>query len=65
MRFADHFRGRGGSDPGIGQVYRPIAEIVVKRAAKQCSTVAELHRTVANEIEAKADRTRFLDACES
>lgn len=43
----------------------PIAEIVVKRAAKRCSTIAELRRAVANEIEAYADRTRFLDACGS
>ena len=43
----------------------PIAEIVVKRAAKRFLTVAELRRAVANEIEAKADRTRFLNACGS
>ena len=43
----------------------PIAEIVVKRAAKRCLTVAELRSAVANEIEAKADRTRFLNACGS
>jgi hypothetical protein len=41
----------------------PIAEIVVKRAAKRCSTVAELRCAVADEIEFTADRTRFLDAC--
>jgi len=38
----------------------PIAEIVVKRAARRCSTVADLSAAVAQEIEAKADRDRFL-----
>jgi hypothetical protein len=41
----------------------PIAEVVVKRAAKQCSTVVELRRAVADEIETSAERTRFLNAC--
>ena len=41
----------------------PIAEVVVKRAAKQCATVIELRRAVADEIETTADRTKFLDAC--
>jgi hypothetical protein len=40
----------------------PIAEIVVKRAAKSCSTVSDLRRKVAEEIEVSADRTKFLDA---
>ncbi len=40
----------------------PIAEIVVKRAAKRCGTVAELRRTVAEEIDSSAERTRFLEA---
>jgi hypothetical protein len=40
----------------------PIAEIVVKRAARRCSTIAELRRAVADEIDTGADRTSFLDA---
>ena len=59
------FEAAEGVTRELARYIGPIAEIVVKRAAKQCSTVAELRRTVANEIEAKADRTRFLDACES
>jgi hypothetical protein len=43
----------------------PIAEIVVKRAAKRCSTVSDLRRTVAEEIESSADRIKFLDACQN
>lgn len=43
----------------------PIAEIVVKRAAKRCVTVADLRRMVADEIETTAERTKFLDACQS
>jgi hypothetical protein len=42
----------------------PIAEIVVKRAAKRCSTVSDLRRMVAEEIEVSADRVKFLDACQ-
>ncbi len=41
----------------------PIAEVVVKRAAKQCATVIELRRAVADEIDTSAERTKFLDAC--
>ncbi len=41
----------------------PIAEIVVKRAAKRCTSPAELCNAVANEIESPADRTRFLARC--
>jgi len=40
----------------------PIAEIVVKRAAKRCASIAELRRLVAEEIESSAERTRFLEA---
>jgi hypothetical protein len=40
----------------------PIAEIVVKRAARSCSTVSDLRRIVAEEIELSADRIKFLDA---
>ena len=43
----------------------PIAEIVVSRAAQRCSSIVELRRIVADEIDASADRTRFLDAAGS
>lgn len=43
----------------------PIAEVIVRRAAKRCSTVCELRRTVAEEIDTSADRTNFLDSCPS
>jgi hypothetical protein len=43
----------------------PIAEIVVKRAAKSCSTVSDLRRTVAEEIDVSADRAKFLDTCQN
>jgi hypothetical protein len=38
----------------------PVADIVVKRAARGCSSVAALRRSVAQEIEGAADRARFL-----
>jgi hypothetical protein len=38
----------------------PIAEIVVKRAAKRCASVTDLCATVAQEIESGADRAEFL-----
>jgi hypothetical protein len=41
----------------------PIAEVVVKRAARRCSSMPELCSMVAQEIEASGDRTRFLAAC--
>jgi len=47
----------------LAQYIGPIAEVVVKRAAKRITTVSELRHMVAQEIEASADRTRFLDAC--
>jgi hypothetical protein len=43
----------------------PISETVVKRAAKQCSSVEDLCRMVAQEIEADADRFKFLKSCGS
>lgn len=43
----------------------PIAEVVVKRAAKQCATVLDLRRAVADEIETSSERTKFLDGCKS
>jgi len=41
----------------------PIAEIVVKRAAKKCGSVGELCGVVALEIEGAGDRARFLGKC--
>lgn len=41
----------------------PIAEVIVRRAAKRCETVAALRRMVAEEIDSSAERTKFLDAC--
>lgn len=41
----------------------PIAEVVVKRAAKRYTTAEELYSAVAAEIETEAERARFLKAC--
>jgi serine/threonine-protein kinase len=41
----------------------PIAEVVVRRAAKRASSLEEFYANVANEIESEADRARFLKAC--
>lgn len=41
----------------------PIAELVVKRAAKRCHALPELCNLVAQEIESSTDRARFLAAC--
>jgi hypothetical protein len=38
----------------------PIAEVVVKRAARRCASAEDLYITVAREIESEADRARFL-----
>lgn len=43
----------------------PVAEIVVKRAAKRCPSMEDLWATVAQEIESKSDRARFLLTCRS
>jgi serine/threonine-protein kinase len=43
----------------------PIAEVVVKRAAKRCSSVEDFYDCVANEIENEADRARFLKSSRS
>jgi hypothetical protein len=43
----------------------PISEVVVKRAAKRCSSVEDLCRIAAQEIEAEADRAEFLRSCRS
>lgn len=41
----------------------PIAEVVVKRAAKRAASMPDLCNLVAQEIEANADRARFLANC--
>ena len=41
----------------------PIAEIVVRRAAKRCASVADLCALVAQEIDSSADRAKFLASC--
>jgi len=41
----------------------PIAEIVVKRAAKKCGSVDALWALAAAEIESPGDRVRFLGKC--
>jgi hypothetical protein len=41
----------------------PIADVVVKRAAKRSASLPELCDLVANEIEASGDRARFLASC--
>jgi hypothetical protein len=38
----------------------PIADVVVKRAARRCSTLGELYEAVALEIDIPADRAAFL-----
>jgi len=43
----------------------PISEVIVKQAAKRCSSVEDLCTKVAREIEREADRVRFLKACRS
>jgi hypothetical protein len=41
----------------------PISEVIVKQAAKRCSTVEDLCGKVSQEIETDADRARFLKSC--
>ncbi|MGA9465205.1 MAG: TIR domain-containing protein [Terracidiphilus sp.] len=41
----------------------PIAEVVVKRAAKRCSSAKDLCATVALEIEFEPNRIKFLRSC--
>jgi hypothetical protein len=41
----------------------PIAEIVVKRAAKRCTSITDLCAIVSQEIESNADRAKFLACC--
>jgi hypothetical protein len=62
--------GTGFETPVLERVSRelalhigPIAEIVVKRAAKRCATVADLCEMVAQEIEGAPARAKFLASC--
>ena len=41
----------------------PIAEVIVKRAAKRCSSTKDLCATVALEIEFESNRAKFLRSC--
>jgi hypothetical protein len=43
----------------------PIAEVVVKRAAKRSASPEELYTAAAAEIETEAERLRFLKSCRS
>lgn len=43
----------------------PISEVVVRRAARRCASIEELCGMVALEIEAEADRAKFLRSCRS
>lgn len=43
----------------------PISEVVVKRAARRCSSVEEFYGIAAQEIETEADRAKFLRSCRS
>jgi hypothetical protein len=41
----------------------PIAEVVVRRAAKRCTSLEDLCSTVAQEIDLSGDRAKFLASC--
>lgn len=41
----------------------PIAKVVVRRAARQCSSAKDLCDTVAREIKFESDRLKFLKSC--
>ena len=41
----------------------PIAEVVVKRAARRCTSTKDLCETVAHEIRLESDRVKFLRSC--
>jgi hypothetical protein len=41
----------------------PISDVIVKRAARNCSSLEEFYVLVAREIRAEADRARFLKIC--
>ncbi|SPE23260.1 hypothetical protein SBA5_380031 [Candidatus Sulfotelmatomonas gaucii] len=43
----------------------PIAEVVVKRAAKRCTSAKDLCAMVAQEIEFELDRAKFLRSCQN
>ena len=47
----------------LAEYIGPIAEVVVKRAAKRCCSVEELYEMASREIEGEAERARFLRAC--
>jgi serine/threonine-protein kinase len=44
----------------LAQYVGPIARVLVKKAAKKCTTTREIYETVAHEIDSTADRQRFL-----
>lgn len=41
----------------------PISDVIVKKAAKRCTSIEELCGKVSQEIERDADRAKFLRAC--
>jgi hypothetical protein len=43
----------------------PISDLVVKRAAKRCSSLEELCEMVAREVESEVNRAKFLRSCRS
>ena len=43
----------------------PISEVIVKKAAKRCSSIEDLCGRVSQEIAADADRAKFLKSCRS
>jgi hypothetical protein len=43
----------------------PISDVVVKRAAKRCSSLENLYGMAAREIETEVDREKFLRSCRS
>ena len=47
----------------LAQYIGPIAELVVKRAAKRCASLQDLCTMVSEEIDASSDRARFLASC--
>jgi hypothetical protein len=49
----------------LAEYIGPIAEVVVKRAARQCSSAEELYGMAAREIGSEADRAKFLRTCRS
>jgi hypothetical protein len=43
----------------------PIANVLVKRAAKKCNSVEELSAMLARDVPSEADRAKFLRGCRS